>query len=207
MTLKGLLYRKLKEKEQKDVKSEFKEEKELEKPIRGRARYCGGHFLHPIGKSADYGNFILDNEKFTFEKIALLFSKYNWTINIPLNKIIWNEVSQDTGEDFEYKQEMSASAYFATGLPVSSISRNITYLTIPYKDEKGVIQRPRFTFRDEKILKKVSEFFFEKIAKIPNMNEKKVEKIEDPLKILKLRYAKGEITKKEYEEMKEDLAE
>lgn len=34
---------------------------------------------------------------------------------------------------------------------------------------------------------------------------KEKQKIEDPLKVLKLRYAKGEITKEEYEEIKKTL--
>lgn len=37
--------------------------------------------------------------------------------------------------------------------------------------------------------------------------EKKEEDIKDPLTILKIRYAKGEITKKEYEQMKKDIEE
>jgi len=41
------------------------------------------------------------------------------------------------------------------------------------------------------------------------LNEKKTEKTNagdnEPVKILKLRYAKGEITKEEFEQMKKDL--
>jgi uncharacterized membrane protein len=38
-----------------------------------------------------------------------------------------------------------------------------------------------------------------------NKNSEKSEIYEDPIKILKLRYSKGEITKKEFEKMKENL--
>jgi uncharacterized membrane protein len=38
-----------------------------------------------------------------------------------------------------------------------------------------------------------------------NKNSEKSELYEDPIKILKLRYSKGEITKKEFEKMKSEL--
>jgi len=203
MGLKGLLYRKLKEKEGKDAKSEPIVEEKLENSIKGTATYWGGHLRYPPSKSGEYGHFILDDETFAFERLSLLLKKI-WEIKIPLNKIIWEEVSQGTMEDFQYKQRMAAVSYFATGLPVTSYSSHITYLTIPYKDEKNIIQKPRFAISNKKSMKKVSEFLFEKI---PKRNEKKEGKIEDPMKVLKLRYANGEITKKEFEEMKKDLQE
>ena len=44
------------------------------------------------------------------------------------------------------------------------------------------------------------------LSEIIQINRKKREpKVEDPIKILKIRYAKGEIKKEEYEEMKKTL--
>jgi putative membrane protein len=56
---------------------------------------------------------------------------------------------------------------------------------------------------------------FQTVIKIAKMIREMIEKIktekagtkENPLDILKMRYAKGEITKKEFEKMKKDLEE
>jgi len=58
---------------------------------------------------------------------------------------------------------MTAYSYFAGKGPITSYSRNITFLTVPFKDEKGVEQNPKFTFSKQKVLEEISKFFYEKI--------------------------------------------
>ncbi len=135
----------------------------FDKNFKCQATYFGGHFLHPAPpNNGDIGNFILTSEKIIFEKIAL-FSSNRWAIEIPMNKILWEKVAQETGDDLTYKAKMAAAAYFATGKPVSTFSRNTTYLTIPYVDEKGMEQKPKFTFNKPKDLEEISKFFYEKM--------------------------------------------
>jgi len=55
---------------------------------------------------------------------------------------------------------------------------------------------------------KMYDYIREKISEVKTKKENNSQQTttnDDPLKILKTRYAKGEITKEEYEEMKESL--
>ena len=113
-----------------------------EEIVKGQATYWGGHFLHPGSERGDVGNFTLTKDKIIFEKIAFL-SGNRWKIEISVNKIIWKKISQQTGEDTAYKNKMTAYSYFAGKGPITSYSRNITFLTVPFKDEKGVEQNPK----------------------------------------------------------------
>ena len=57
----------------------------------------------------------------------------------------------------------------------------------------------------EKMYNYIREKISEAKAKKENSSQQQVPQSDDPLKILKTRYAKGEITKEEYDEMKKDL--
>jgi len=77
------------------------------------------------------------------------------------------------------------------------------------------IERTRFNENFNKIIDKIIEFFKEKYPSsiIKELydeidfkeNNKSKEQKEDPLDILKVRYAKGEISKKEYDKIKREL--
>jgi hypothetical protein len=131
--------------------------------IKEKAVYYGGHFLHPINKNVISGIFKITDKAIIFEKKALF--DVEWAMTIPLNKILWKKVSQNVGEDIAFKQQMTAASYFAGYAPITSYSRNITFITIPYKDEKGVEQNPRFSFKKGKALQEISKFLYDKIAK------------------------------------------
>ena len=55
--------------------------------------------------------------------------------------------------------ETISSVYALGGL---GLKDKANILTIPYKDEKGIIQKPRFSFKN-KILEKISKFIYDKM--------------------------------------------
>lgn len=132
-----------------------------EEIIEGQATYLGGHFLHPPSKNGDVGNLTITEDEITFEKPG--FFGIKWKIEIPIKKVIWKKVSQSVGEDIAYKQKMTAITYMAGYGPMTSMSRNTTFITIPYKDEKGVEQAPRFSMNKQRFLEEVSKFIYEKM--------------------------------------------
>ena len=93
-------------------------------------------------------------------------------------------------------------------------------LVIPYIDENGIPQEPRFGISSlgGKKIREWSAKVYELVVK--NKKENPQTKLEpetpkqrpqsnpdDPIQILKLRYAKGEISKDEFEQMRKDLLE
>jgi hypothetical protein len=99
------------------------------------------------------------------------------------------------------------------------------HILVPYVDENGIPQAPRFglsSYMRETIRKLASELYlrvvsekresirFSSIAdnnirQPPNKKPISSQDIDDPLKILKIRFAKGEITKEQYEDMRKML--
>jgi hypothetical protein len=125
---------------------------------KGTASYWGGHFLRPAGKVGDIGTFAITSGKFVFAKGSL------WKIEMPFDRIVWKSISQATGEDIGFKNKMVFLSLLGTGLPVASGSVNVTYITIPFKDEKGIDESPRFTFPDSKFLDQISKFIYERMT-------------------------------------------
>jgi len=164
------------------------------------ATYWGGHIKHPIGKNGESGRLLVTEEKITFNNITFL-SKNKWTIEIPLEKVLWDKILIGTGKDIAYEQQMSGWAFFATGLPVSTYSRQTTFFTITFKDENNVVHSPKFQVKNTK---EFSEVLYNRISKIKKRELTK-EDAEEPLKVLKMRYAKGEISRKDFEQKKKDL--
>ena len=100
------------------------------------------------------------------------------------------------------------------GFVFAGNTQNITSarLLIPYIDRNGVLQKPEFEFGG--IIKKTAKWAEEiyrrllplQDNKTSSVKEKsKIQDLEDPIQILKIRYAKGEITKEEFEEIKKDV--
>jgi len=133
-----------------------------EEIAKGQATYWGGYFLHPASGRGDSGKFTLTKDKIIFDKIAF-FSGNRWRIEIPINKIFWKKISQQPGEDMGYKNAAAGWAYLAGRPAVTSYSKNITFLTIPFKDEKGIEQSPKFSFGNQKVLEQISKFIYNKM--------------------------------------------
>jgi len=91
-------------------------------------------------------------------------------------------------------------------------SGKIHHIIVPYIDENGILQEPRFGASSigGKVIRELSAKLYELIVKakkdtFPSIKQKENTKSEDPLQILKIRLVKGEITREEFEEMKKML--
>ena len=107
--------------------------------------------------------------------------KHEKTLDIPVAKIKWVK--------FTNEKNISAARVFFVG-PVfgTAWKEKHNILQIDFEDEFGTIQHLAFEGHDdlENAEKELEE----------------MRKTEEPLKVLKVRFAKGEITKEQYEEMK-----
>jgi hypothetical protein len=87
-------------------------------------------------------------------------------------------------------------------------------LSIPYVDENGIVQQPVFgvsSYKGKEIrirAEKLYEQLVEEKQASSHVVNKKIQTDDDkddPITVLKLRFAKGEITKEEYEEMRKTI--
>ena len=177
--------------------------------------YYGGHKVHLAGVTfGDYesGKMFLTEEHFIFAKGNKDISK-RWEIVIPLSSVLIEQWSVK-GES-RRKQitggGVSPANNIAFGGGVIHETGQRHRLLIPYVDENGIIQEPVFGVSSYggKDIRKWTEKLYEQLVEekqqqsSPDVNENvQIDKDSDPITVLKLRYAKGEITKKEYEEMR-----
>lgn len=166
MPLRGLLYRKLKQKlDETKAKKEIRKKRKKEAQegiksenikskyfspmpklngefIKGSARYWGGHFLYPI-KTVELGEITVNKHYIQFIKYGFL-KRPEWSIEIPLTRVEWKKVAQVMEEDGMY---------------------NITCFTIPFKDDKGVRHQPKFSVENSSAREQFSKFLYGKISK------------------------------------------
>ena len=144
----------------------------FEEILRGRATYWGGHFLHPMADSGENGTFVLAKEIGT-QSFFMFFGTepLRWAIKIPFKNIEWNKVSQISGEDKNYKNKMTAYAYFAGYGPIATFSRSMTFLIIPYKDENGMKQNPMLSFQNYNFLRQLLALFYQRKIKRGKIRE------------------------------------
>ena len=204
--------------------------------------YYGGHKDHLAGvltKKFDIGTMKLTKDYFVFIKTGLDLDKWHglgvgvkeeWRLVIPLKSI--------QIEKWKVNEKTFPAAGIRFGLAIFGGG----YIVIPYIDENGVPQEPRFGVtgvssligrgigewaetldramveaQKDTLTKRTNQTNLEKTtparAPIPNIqltkrtNQTNLEKDkeEDPIKVLKMRLAKGEITKEEFEELRKML--
>jgi len=186
-------------------------------------QYHGGHKAFVAGGYA--GKYEMGRMSLT-EKF-FIFTKYDKNpvkrieIIIPLNTV----QMEDWGIEEESRRKSVSGAGLATGtgFGVAGIGGGSIHdegkahhIVIPFIDENGVPQKPRFGISSigGKAIREWSEKVYEQIVKVKKNElttvQEKTESLEstkndDPLHILKIRYAKGEITKEEFEDMKTTL--
>jgi hypothetical protein len=193
----------------------------LEKPD---AEYYGGHKAYLSGGYHDKfqsGRLILSEHYLIFAREHKDPAK-RWEIVIPLDSVI---VERWGIEEISRKQGVSGGAGdIGIGSGMLYDSGKAHHIAIPYTDENGIPQAPRFgisSFRGKAIKewavklyqqvvneKRESAKFLSKADNIKqplNQESASSPNIDDPLKVLKLRFAKGEITKEQYEEMRKML--
>ena len=188
------------------------------------AEYYGGHKIYLSGGvSGDlqYGRLILTEHYVIFARGDKKPSK-RWEIIIPLDSVIverWG-IEEVSREGFS-----SGAGDIGVGSGMIYGSGRAHHILVPYIDENGIPQAPRFglsSYKGEGIRKLASELYLQvvnekreqtKFSSIADNNIKQhsnkrpisAPDVDEPLKVLKIRFAKGEITKEQYEEMRKTL--
>jgi hypothetical protein len=186
-----------------------------------QAEYYGGHKVYLSGGySGDfqYGRLILTEHYLVFARGDKNLSK-RWEIIIPLDSVI---IERWGIEEISRGGYSSGVGDIGVGSGMIYGSGRAHHILVPYVDENGIPQGPRFglsSYKGEAIRKLAAELyqhvvnekresakFLSKADKQPLSQEPvSSPNIDDPLKVLKLRFAKGEITKEQYEEMRKFL--
>ena len=186
--------------------------------IAERGEYYGGHKVHLAGGTfGDYesGKMFLTEEHFIFAKGNKEIFK-RWEIIIPLNSVLieqWNVRGESRRKQIA-GGGVSPVDNIAIGGGVIHETGQRHRLLIPYVDENGIVQQPVFGVSSYKgkDIRKWAETLYQQLVEekqqqlSSDVNKSiQTDKDSDPISVLKLRYAKGEITKKEYEEMRKTI--
>jgi len=181
------------------------------KPNRvGKFTYYGGHQRFPIeGMMATAkGKVVLYDDAIFFYKEAHL-EKNTWIMKIPLSSI---QLESFGVHDKVTGQFIDGVTFF--GFDFSGQSKNKTEprLIISHVDENNVLQKPEFTIVDKGFFKyddtaKWGRLIYDAVTPLKKSSPKvQVQNDDDsPIEILKKRYARGELSKDEFENMKKDL--
>jgi len=148
----------------------------------------------------------------------LIFAKGNkdaskrWEIIIPLSSILieqWNVKGESRRKQITGGGISSDNIAFGGGAVHETGQRH--RLLVPYVDENGIIQQPVFgtsSYKGKEIRIWAEELYKQLVeekqrsSKVVDENIQTDDNENDPIAVLKLRFAKGEISKKEYEEMR-----
>lgn len=163
--------------------------------------YAGGHKGYPEGKR---GKIIISPTTFTFHEIKGVRNESlgAFKFDIPIDKI--REISIKKTSEVSRMMSVMAGPMWGVGMPTKK-----TFVLVEYTDKYGIEQKPLFDFVigdfGDKMKRRLINAVYEQMKNKPKTQEQKTG--EDPLKILKLRYAKGELSKDDFEEMKKTLEE
>jgi hypothetical protein len=179
--------------------------------------YYGGHKYHLAGGKIDdheVGELILTNGFIIFLK----HSKdpiSNWEIIIPLSAVLL--------DSWDIRQESRRTRFAAFGAGSDDLTLMSGFLqesgkrhrlVIPYVDDKGISHTPVFgiSSMSGKAIREWASQLYKMVVEHKQKfneplkdNQTYTELINDPVTILKIRFAKGEINKNDYEEMKKTL--
>lgn len=178
--------------------------------------YHGGHKVHLAGGT--FGAF--ESGKMYLTDEYLIFAKGNknpfkrWEIEIPINSIVLEQwgVRAESRRKHIVGGSTAVTSNVAFGGGVIQEAGKKHRLLVPYIDENGILQEPVFgisSFGGKAIRKWAAELYELMVKRKQAMevnlgarNNQHTNKFDiKPIDILKVRLAKGEITKKEYEEL------
>jgi hypothetical protein len=186
--------------------------------------YYGGHKAYLGGGTFgkfEKGILILSEHYLTFVRVHDDPAQ-RWEIVIPLDSVI---VEGWGIEESSRRKSIAGGAFLGIGGGVIHDKGKSHHIVVPYTDENGIPQEPRFgvsSFQGKEIrewaIKLYQQVVNEKRESVKfssradnntkqTLNQEPISSpdIDDPLKILKIRFAKGEITKEQYEEMRKML--
>ncbi|PJC51349.1 MAG: hypothetical protein CO032_00035 [Nitrosopumilales archaeon CG_4_9_14_0_2_um_filter_34_16] len=208
----------LNQQEEKPEQLNNKVESELGRIIKQTptAQYYGGHKAYLAGGTfgdAQNGILILTEKYLIFTKNAMRESK-KWRIVIPLDKVILGDWKIDEKVRRKSMAGGGVGFGFFGGAGTIHDTGKSHDIIVPYVDENGIEQAPRFGVSSltGNAIREWAKLIYDVLVNIQKQKKPEPEKIEsvetenkveDPLKVLKLRLAKGEITKEEFEELKE----
>jgi|SRR3989338_1140307 len=164
--------------------------------------YKGGHslFLSKSGMLSPMG----PTGTLYVKKNIIIFDGKNIEINMPINKIDFSDVRQWQDSRGTQQQAMAFAGKGMAWGSIGAMSKDF-FVEISFIDEKGKRQKPIFEFTNKGNAEKFQKWLYNKLPSESSKSKKQSE-AEDPLSVLKLRYAKGQISKKEYERMKKELS-
>jgi hypothetical protein len=179
--------------------------------------YHGGHKVYLAGgklSECEYGNMYLTDKYFIFLKInSETDKKQNWEIIIPFESVQMEQWGLQEGSrrrDVLLGGGLSDDSYGLGGGFIHESGKRHR-LIIPYIDENGVKQVPIFGISSLRgdLIKIWASNIYQVFVKNMKVHPHKGNTLQlnktvdnDPLVILKMRFAKGEISKEEFEDMK-----
>jgi len=170
------------------------------------ALYYGGHKRYVSG--GYYTNEAIGTLELSQNYLGFTEKNNKFNIIIPLSSIIVEDWNIETSAR---RKVTSGMIGFGFG-NIHESGKKHTFV-VPYIDENGIRQEPQFgfiTFIGRNPAEKWAQVLYDKLVKVKKEKlETSVDKLskneENPLKVLKLRLAKGEISKEEFEELKQVL--
>lgn len=179
------------------------------------AQYYGGHKAYLAGGTfgdAQNGVLILTEKYLIFNKNAMRESK-KWQIRIPLDKVILGDWKIDEKVRRKTMAGGGIGFGFFGGAGTIHDTGKSHDIVVPYIDENGIEQAPRFGVSSltGNAIREWAKLIYDILVNIQKEKNGEAEKTEiksseeDLLKVLKLRLVKGEITKDEFNELKELL--
>jgi len=161
--------------------------------------YFGGHSAHPEKHS---GLISLTPDWLVFQEMTGLTrnKRGNFRLEIPIQQITQTQVMDHS--EISRATSILAGPLWGMGMPVKQ-----KFVAVQYTDLNGRQHTPLFDFAPDFGDKRKADFM-SRLYEFTKNNPKPTvtTAAEDPMQMLKLRYAKGEITKEQFEEMKQTLS-
>jgi hypothetical protein len=192
------------------------------------AKYFGGHFKYPLKsggifdtggstKTGVFGKLTLYDNKIVFEKQSV--SKSNkWSITIPFDQVDFESVGyheKDSGNATAIGGGMTGFDSIGIGGGLISKTGNMNLVVLPYIDENGIKQAPKFQIKGfvKDKTEEWAQILYEKIVEMKKRESKNKLSVNTnsnndfaiKIKNLKSMYENGLLSDEEFESKKQSL--